>query len=69
MADPKHIDPNVAHLELISGLIQENPARKEEFFLLVRQALEQEHISLGRAAEILGLHREEMRKYAREWVG
>ena len=42
---------------------------KEEFFLLVRQALEQEYISLGRAAEILGLHREEMRKYAREWVG
>ena len=36
---------------------------------LVRQALEQEYISLGRAAEILGLHREEMRKYAREWVG
>ncbi len=36
---------------------------------LVRQALEQEHISMGRAAEILGLHRDEMRKYAREWVG
>lgn len=36
---------------------------------LVRQALEQEHISLGRAAEILRLPREEMRKQAREWVG
>ena len=36
---------------------------------LVRQALEQEHISLGRAAEILGLTREEMRRQAREWVG
>jgi predicted HTH domain antitoxin len=35
---------------------------------LVRQALEQEHISLGRAAEILGLSREEMRRYAREWA-
>jgi Zn-dependent peptidase ImmA (M78 family)/DNA-binding XRE family transcriptional regulator len=36
---------------------------------LVRQALEREHISLGRAAEILGLTREEMRKRAREWTG
>ena len=36
---------------------------------LVRQALEQEYISLGRAAEILGLHREEMRRFAREWAG
>ncbi len=36
---------------------------------LVRQALEQEHISFGRAAEILGLTREEMRRQAHEWVG
>jgi len=36
---------------------------------LVRQALERELISLGRAAEILGFTREEMRKQAREWVG
>ncbi len=36
---------------------------------LVRQALEQEHISLGRAAEILGLTREKMREQAREWAG
>jgi Zn-dependent peptidase ImmA (M78 family)/transcriptional regulator with XRE-family HTH domain len=36
---------------------------------LVRQALEQEHISLGRAAEILGFTREEMRKQGREWAG
>ncbi len=36
---------------------------------LVRKAVEQENISLGRAAEILGLSREEMRKRAREWTG
>ncbi len=35
---------------------------------LVRQALEQEHISLGRAAEIMGLTREEMRKQSLEWA-
>ncbi len=35
---------------------------------LVRRALEKEHISLGRAAEILGLTRDEMRKRARAWV-
>ena len=36
---------------------------------LVRRALEEERISLGRAAEILGLPRDEMRKQAREWAG
>lgn len=36
---------------------------------LVRRALEDERISLGRAAEILGVTRDEMRKLAREWVG
>jgi Zn-dependent peptidase ImmA (M78 family)/transcriptional regulator with XRE-family HTH domain len=36
---------------------------------LVRQALEQERISLGRAAEILGITRGDMRKQAREWAG
>ena len=36
---------------------------------LVRQALEERRISLGRAAEILGLGREEMRQRAREWTG
>ena len=36
---------------------------------LVRRALEEERISLGRAAEILGLPRDEMRQKAREWVG
>ncbi len=36
---------------------------------LVRRALEEEHISLGRAAEILRLTRDEMRQKAREWVG
>ena len=35
---------------------------------LVRQALEGERISLGRAAEILGLEREEMRRRAGEWA-
>ena len=36
---------------------------------LVRRALEEGHISLGRAAEILGLTRDEMRQKAREWAG
>ena len=36
---------------------------------LVRRALEQQKISLGRAAEILGLSREDMREQARGWVG
>ncbi len=36
---------------------------------LVRKALEAEHVSLGRAAEILGLARDEMRVQAREWAG
>ncbi len=35
---------------------------------LVRQALEEERISLGRAAEILGLTRDEMRQKTREWT-
>ena len=35
---------------------------------LVRRAVEAERISLGRAAEILGVTRDEMRKQAREWV-
>ena len=69
MADQKHIGANADHPGPIPESVQENPARKEELFLFVRQALEQEYISLGRAAEILGLHRDEMRKYAREWVG
>ena len=36
---------------------------------LVREALEQGHLSIGRAAEILGLTREEMRSQIREWAG
>ena len=36
---------------------------------LVRRALEEERISVGRAAEILGVSRDEMRKQAREWAG
>ena len=36
---------------------------------LVRRALEEERISLGRAAEILGVTRNEMRQRAREWAG
>ena len=35
---------------------------------LVRRALQEEHISLGRSAEILGLSREQMRQRVREWV-
>lgn len=34
----------------------------------VRQALEREQISLGRAAEILGITREQMREKARAWA-
>ena len=36
---------------------------------LVREALEQGYLSIGRAAEILGLTREEMRSQVREWAG
>ena len=36
---------------------------------LVRQAVEGDRISLGRAAEILGLTRDEMRRQARQWAG
>ena len=36
---------------------------------LARRALEQERVSLGRAAEILGLTRDEMRTQANEWKG
>ena len=36
---------------------------------LVRQAVEERRISLGRAAEILGLTRDEMRQQARQWAG
>ena len=35
---------------------------------LVRNALEREHISLGRAAEILGLAREQMRQRTAQWA-
>lgn len=42
-------------------------AERESLF--VRQALEREEISLGRAAEILGLSREEMREQVRAWFG
>ena len=35
---------------------------------LVRRALEEERISLGRAAEILGMDREQMRRLAGEWA-
>ena len=36
---------------------------------LVRQAVEEDRISLGRAAEILELTRDEMRRQARQWAG
>lgn len=66
MADENYIDANIARLRLNQQLTREEFARKAG---LVRQALDQEHISLGRAAEILGLSREEMRRYLREWMG
>lgn len=66
MADENYIDANIARLRLNQQLPQEEFARRAG---LVRQALEMEHISLGRAAEILGLSREEMRRYLREWMG
>ncbi len=66
MADENYIAAKIARLRLNQQLTQEEFARRAG---LVRQALEQEHISLGRAAEILGLSREEMRRYVREWTG
>ena len=68
MADENYIAANIARLRLNQQLPQEELYRKTGLLRLVRQALEQEHISLGRAAEILGLSREEMRRYAREWT-
>ena len=68
MADENYIAANIARLRLNQQLPQEELDRKAGLLRLVRQALEQEHISLGRAAEILGLSREEMRRYAREWT-
>ncbi len=68
MADENYIAANIARLRLNQQLPQEELDRKTGLLRLVRQALEQEHISLGRAAEILGLSREEMRRYAREWT-
>ena len=69
MADENYIAAKIARLRLNQQLPQDELDRKTGLLRLVRQALEQEHISLGRAAEILGLSREEMRKYVREWVG
>ena len=66
MADENYIAANIARLRLNQQLSQEEFARRAG---PVRQALEQEHISLGRAAEILGISREEMRRYLREWMG
>ena len=48
--------------------LSENDFREDRLSRLVRHALEKEVISLGRAAEILGLSREEMRRRARDWV-
>lgn len=65
MADENYIAANIDRLRLNQQLSQEEFARRAG---PVRQALEQERISLGRAAEILGLSREEMRRYTREWM-
>ena len=40
----------------------------DEILRRVRKALEREEISLGRAAEILGITREQMRDQARAWA-
>ncbi len=47
--------------------LSEHDFVEDRLLRLVRRALEEERISLGRAAEILGLTRDEMRKQAREW--
>ncbi len=52
-SDPKQLDQ--------SDLVEDRFAR------LVRQALERELISMGRAAEMLGLPLEDMRALARSW--
>ena len=49
--------------------LSEHDFTEDRLSRLVRRALEEEHISVGRAAEILDLTRDEMRKQAREWVG
>lgn len=66
MADENYIAANIDGQRLNQQLTQEEFARRAG---LVRQALKMEYISLGRAAEILGLSREEMRRYLREWAG
>ncbi len=48
--------------------LSENDFREDRLARLVREAVDQGVISLGRAAEILGLSREEMRRRARDWV-
>ncbi len=66
MDNENYIAANIDRLQPNQQLTQEEFARRAG---LVRQALEQEYISLGRAAELLGLSREEMRRYLREWAG
>ena len=41
---------------------------EDRLSLLVRRALQNGHISLGRGAEILGLSRDQMRQRVREWI-
>ena len=41
---------------------------EDRLSLLVRRALQEAHISLGRGAEILGLTRDQMRQRVREWA-
>ncbi len=49
--------------------LSEHDFVEDRLLRLVRRALEEERISLGRAAEILGLSRDGMRIQAREWAG
>ncbi len=49
--------------------LSEHDFVEDRLLRLVRRALEDERVSLGRAAEILGLTRDEMRRQARRWAG
>ena len=49
--------------------LSEHDFSEDRLSRLVRRAVEKERISLGRAAEILGLTRDEMRQQSHQWAG
>ena len=49
--------------------LSEHDFRRGRLSRLVRQAIEEERISLGRGAEMLGMPLGEMRGWARDWAG